>query len=279
MVSLFSELKLEVLVRLCALSSSSPFTSTTRNQMSDQPETPSRKNADIFPDSRWTLVVRAQSAPGTSAFDALNSLCSIYWQPIYAFIRRSGLSSEEAEDLTQGYLQNLMDRNYLSQASPEKGKLRAFLLADLKLYLSNERRRANSQKRGGGKLFIPIDRQWAEEYYTHEPADEVSPADLFDRRWAMTLLDRVLQLVREDYSLRGRDDLFDALKQFISWNAGEEPYADVAERLGRDTNYVKQNVLRLRKLYRRILEEEVGHTVSSPDEVLDEIRHLAASLC
>ena len=147
--------------------------------MSDQPETPSRKNADIFPDSRWTLVVRAQSAPGTSAFDALNSLCSIYWQPIYAFIRRSGLSSEEAEDLTQGYLQNLMDRNYLSQASPEKGKLRAFLLADLKLYLSNERRRANSQKRGGGKLFIPIDRQWAEEYYTHEPADEVSPADLW----------------------------------------------------------------------------------------------------
>lgn len=247
---------------------------------------PVSERSDSFPDSRWTLVVRAQAAEGTSAFAALNALCEIYWYPIYAYIRRSGRSAEDAEDLTQGYFANLLDRDYLAQASQEKGKLRAFLLTDLKLFLANDWRKNQAAKRGGGRIFVPIDRQWAEDYYTHEPATEVTPADLFDRRWALALLARVLETVRQEYSKLGREDLFEALKPFLSWNGGEGKYAEVAAQLNpdasgkpRNENYVKKNVQRLRHAYRKAFEEEVRHTVHSPDQVAEEIRHLAASLC
>lgn len=240
---------------------------------------PQNETTDIFPPSRWTLVRRAQSDSDSAAFEALGELCSLYWYPIYAYIRRSGHTPEASEDLTQGYFQSLLERHYLDLASPEKGKLRAFLLADVKLYLANERRREGAEKRGGGRLHVPIDRNAAEDSYRFEPATDVSPADLFDRRWALALLGKVLDRVRGKYREKGREDLFEALKQFISWNAGDESYAEVSDRIGRDPNYVKQNVLRLRKLYRTYLEEEVAHTVGSPEEVAAEIRHLAASLC
>jgi RNA polymerase sigma-70 factor (ECF subfamily) len=239
---------------------------------------PHNESTDLFPASRWTLVRKVQSE-ADSAFEALGELCQLYWYPIYAYIRRSGRTPETSEDLTQGYFQSLLDRHYLELASPEKGKLRAFLLADVKLYLSNERRRDGAEKRGGGRIHVPIDRDAAEDSYRFEPSTDVSPADLFDRRWALTLLARVLERVRADYREKGREDLFEALRQFISWNAGDDSYAEVAARIGRDQNYVKQNVLRMRKRYRAFLEEEVGHTVGSPDEVAAEIRHLAASLC
>jgi RNA polymerase sigma-70 factor (ECF subfamily) len=242
------------------------------------PEPNPNEPSDLFPASRWTLVRKVQSE-ADSAFEALGELCQLYWYPIYAYIRRSGRTPETSEDLTQGYFQSLLDRHYLNLASPEKGKLRAFLLADVKLYLSNERRRDGAEKRGGGRIHVPIDLDAAEDSYRFEPSTDVSPADLFDRRWALTLLARVLERVRADYREKGREDLFEALRQFISWNAGDDSYAEVAERIGRDQNYVKQNVLRLRKRYRAFLEEEVSHTVGSPDEVAAEIRHLAASLC
>lgn len=247
---------------------------------------PTSDRTDIFPDSRWSLVIRAQGDNESVAQRALNSLCEIYWYPIYAYIRRSGRLPEDAEDLTQAYFASLLDRDYLAQASREKGKLRAFLLTDLKLFLANDWRKNQAAKRGGGQVFVPIDRQWAEDHYTHEPSSDVSPADLFDRRWALALLNRVMETVRRDYVERGREDLFDALKPYLAWNGGEEGYAAVAARLAPDADgnsrtdtYVRKNVQRLRQTYRKALEEEVAHTVQSPDEVASEIRHLAASLC
>jgi RNA polymerase sigma-70 factor (ECF subfamily) len=233
----------------------------------------------LFPESRWTLVINAQSGPDQLAKQALDDLCKLYWQPIYSYIRRHGCTSEEAEDLTQGYFESLLERNYLSRASRDKGKLRAFLLADVKLYLSNERRRTRSQKRGGGRLHVRIDRQWAEDSLAVETGDASDPAMLFDRRWALTLLGKVMGDVRSVYVSKGREELFDALKQFVSWNSGEESYSEVARRIGRDENYVKQSVFRLRKLYRKTLEAEVAHTVSSAENVEEEIRHLASCLC
>lgn len=243
-------------------------------------------SSDIFPDSRWTLVIQAQSDDDSLALSALNSLCGIYWYPIYAYIRRSGRPPADAEDLTQGYFASLIDRDYLANASRNKGKLRAFLLADLKFFLANDWRKNHAAKRGGGLVVVPIDRQWAEDHYTHEPATEVSPADLFDRRWALALLDRVMETVRREYADLGREDLFLALKPFLSWNAGECRYADVADQLApdadgnpRNENYVKKNVQRLRQSYRKALEKEVSDTVQSREELAEEIRHLAAALC
>lgn len=238
-----------------------------------------RSASEKFQATSWSLVLRAQEGVGDVALDALNTLCTVYWYPLYAYIRRVGNQPEEAEDLTQGYFQSLLDRNYLASACREKGKLRTFLLSDLNLFLSNERRRANAAKRGGGKIFVPIDRQWAEEYFTHELVDDVSPAEMFDRRWAVALLRRVLGVVRKQYADRGRGELFDALKSFILGNAGSESYFDVAKEIGRDENYVKQNVHRLRKVYRQALAQEVSQTVGSVEEVEGEIRHLIASLC
>jgi RNA polymerase sigma-70 factor (ECF subfamily) len=246
--------------------------------MKSIPEPNRNESSDLFPNTLWTLVRKVQSEADT-AFDALGELCKIYWYPIYAFIRRSGRNPEDSEDLTQGYFQSLLERHYLELASPDKGKLRAFLIADVKFYLANERRREGAGKRGGGRIHVPINRDAAEDSYHFELSTDISPADLFDRQWALTLLTRVLNRVRNDYREKGREDLFDVLRQFISWNAGDSSYAEVAQQIGRDENYVKQNVLRLRKRYRAILEEEVSHTVGSPDEVEAEIRHLAASLC
>jgi DNA-directed RNA polymerase specialized sigma24 family protein len=242
--------------------------------------------SDDFQPTRWSLVLKAREANEATAAAALNSLCSIYWYPLYVYIRRCGHTPEEAEDLTQSYFESLLSRQYLDRASRDKGKLRAFLLADLKFHLSNERRRLQAQRRGGGATFVPVDRQWAEDRYVHEPADETTPADSFDRRWALTLLGRVLERLRDEYIEKGREDLFEALRPFLSWNAGGDNYAEVAARLKpdehgvvRNENYVKKNVQRLRERYRKILEDEVAQTVDSPEAVEEEIRHLAAAVC
>lgn len=240
---------------------------------------------DDFQPTPWTLILRSREGDGKTASEALNTLCSLYWYPLYVYIRRCGHSPEETEDLTQGYFESLLSRRYLDRASKENGKLRAFLLADLKFFLSNERRRHQAKRRGGGVVFVPVDRKWAEERYVHEPVDGTTPADSFDRRWALNLLGRVLERVRDDYVNRGREDLFEALRPFLSWNSGGDNYAEVAAKLKvdergqpRNENYVKKNVQRLRELYRRFLEEEVARTVESPASIEEEIRYLAGRI-
>ena len=148
----------------------------------------------------------------------------------------------------------------------------------MKLFLSNDRAKARAEKRGGGQIVVPIDQGFAEEFYAHEPVDTVTPEQLFDRRWALAVLASVMDAVAADYDSRGKGALFEALKQFISWNAGEETYTQVAARLGKSESDIKVNVHRLRKRYREILEQEVAQTVSSPDEIEAEIRYLASSV-
>ena len=255
------------------------FKPTRHSTMSSPEPHSSSTTGDRFPDSRWSLIGKFQKGSETVAREALDTLCRIYWYPIYGYIRHVSGRPEEAQDLTQGYFLHLLQRDYINHASQEKGKFRAFLLADVKLYLANERRSANSEKRGGKVQIVPIQVDWAEERYGHEPVDNVTPDQLYDRQWALTLLARVMESLRGEYEKKERLPLFEALKQFISWNAGDESYSQAAVKLGRDENYVKQNVYRMRQSYRKLLEAEVGHTVASPEEVAAEIRHLAASLC
>ena len=224
------------------------------------------------------MVLRARSDDDGEARKALDTLCRSYWPPIYSYIRRWSSSPQEAEDLTQSYFLNLLGRGYLERADPAKGKLRAFLLADVKLFLSNDRAKARAEKRGGGQMVVPIDQGFAEEFYAHEPVDTVTPEQLFDRRWALAVLASVMDAVAADYHSRGKGAIFEALKQFISWNAGDETYTQVAARLGKSESDIKVNVHRLRKRYREILEQEVAQTVSSPDEIEAEIRYLASSV-
>jgi RNA polymerase sigma factor (sigma-70 family) len=245
---------------------------------SNGPIDTSASKQDDFSQTRWSVVLRARSDDDGEARKALDTLCRSYWPPIYSYIRRWSSSPQEAEDLTQNYFLNLLGRGYLDRADPAKGKLRAFLLADVKLFLSNDRAKARAEKRGGGQVAIPIDQGFAEEFYTHEPVDTVTPEQLFDRRWALTVLASVMDAVATDYHSRGKGALFEALKQFISWNAGEESYSDVAARLGKSESDIKVTVHRLRKRYREILEQEVAQTVSSPEEVELEIRYLASSV-
>lgn len=237
-----------------------------------------QNESDPFKETRWSLVLRVQDGDSGAAKAALNVLFEIYWYPIYAYIRRRGNNPEEAEDLTQGYFESLFERDYLKRADPIKGKLREFLLADVKFFLSSEWRKNTAQKRGGGANHVPIDQGWAEEQYQHEPVEMTTPETLFERRWAMTVLDRVMGKLRKHYEGRGSGDLFGAISGFLTWNAGGDSYAEVAERLGVSVGSIKTSVNRMRKRYRGLLEAEVADTVSDPSEVEAEIRHMAASL-
>lgn len=232
---------------------------------------------DLFLTTRWSLVLRAREGPATEAHRALDDLCSAYWYPVYAFIRRSCASAEDAQDLTQGYFANLLERGYLDRADRGKGKLRAFLLADVKLYLSNERDRQHASKRGGGRVIESYDQALAEQRYEFEPLDHNSPDQLFDRAWASTLLNSVQEALRQEYTQKGQQRVFESLQQFIAWNAGEQSYEDVSVELGKTVGDIKVSVHRMRKRYRALLEQKVADTVSSPDEMDQEIKALAAA--
>lgn len=233
--------------------------------------------ADIFHTTRWSLVLRARIGKSKIASKALNELCGAYWYPLYAYIRRHCTSVEDAEDLTQGYFTSLLDRGYLHQAEATQGRLRAFLLADVKLYLGNERQRSRAAKRGGGRTLLSYDQALAEGRYRVEPVDHVTPEQLFDRAWANTLLTRVQEALREEFAGKGQAEDFESLQQFLAWNAGEETYADVAARLGRTESDIKVTVHRMRKRYRSLLEREVADTVSSLEDIQSELRLLASA--
>lgn len=237
----------------------------------------SPKAPDLFLTTRWSLVLKARSEQPVEAGRALNELCSAYWYPVYAYIRRTCASPEDAQDLTQGYFADLLERRYLDRADQECGKLRAFLLADVKFYLSNERGRQKAAKRGGGRVIESYDQALAEQCYDVEPMDTNTPEQLFDRAWATTLLNGVTEALRMEFASRGQESVFDALQQFIAWNAGDESYADVAARLGKSVGDIKVTVHRMRKRYRALLEKTVADTVTTPEEVQHEIGMLAAA--
>ena len=233
-----------------------------------------------FAATRWTLVLTAARGTATTqATRALEDLCSTYWYPLYAFVRRSGCDRHAAEDLTQEFFARLLAKHYLAEVDRTKGKFRSFLLASLKHFMANEWDKGRAQKRGGGaQNFTSLDAKFAETRYAREPADPQTAEKAFDRNWALTLLDAVLRRVREDYAAEDKTGLFEELKTTLTGEKGGPPYAEIAARLGMSEGAVKVAVHRLRHRYRDALRAEIAETVDSPEEVDDELRQLFAAL-
>ena len=225
-----------------------------------------------FATTRWSVVLAARGADPKGR-QALSTLCQDYWHPIYAFIRRQGYGAEEARDLTQGYFLLLLEKSVLLDFRPAQGRFRSFLLASVRHFLSDARDRERAAKRGGGQAPIPLDEAFAEESYRREPHTELTPEEIFERRWAFTVIDRAVRRLREDSERRGSLARFERLKEFLT-GAGSDSYREAASDLGMTEDAVKAAVHRLRRRYGEMLRREVEETVADPSQVDDEIRDL-----
>jgi RNA polymerase sigma factor (sigma-70 family) len=219
-------------------------------------------------------VLAAGDDASPRATEALEQLCRAYWYPLYAYVRRRNFSPHEAQDLTQEFFVRLLRNNELPKAGPEKGRFRFFLLLRLKHFLINEWERLRAEKRGGGRAALSLDEVTAEKLYALEPAHHLTPDRIFERRWALTLLETVLCRLRDEWTAAGKGPQFDALKVFLSAETGLPVYAEIGGRLGLSEGAVKISVHRLRERYRALIRDEIAQTVASPAEVDDELRHL-----
>jgi len=235
-------------------------------------------NNHRFATTRWSLVVAAAQDRASSSNQALAELCRAYWYPLYAFVRRKGSNAEDALDLTQGFFSRMLEKNDLAMADQSRGRFRSFLLASLTHYLANEHDREGRLKRGGDKDHISFELKDAESRYRLEPEHELTPEKLFDRRWALMLLDRVLISVRDDYERDGNADLFAGLKDVLTFSPDTAPYGEIATRLGMTEGAVKVAVHRLRKRYRERLLQTIADSVASEEDVEAEIRDLFMAL-
>jgi DNA-directed RNA polymerase specialized sigma24 family protein len=223
-------------------------------------------------------VVAAGDRSAPEARQALTELCTDYWYPLYAFIRRKGYSADDALDLTQDYFARLLARGTVAAADPGKGRFRSFLLADCTYFLAHALERDQARKRGGGAVLLSIDARGAEGRYVHEPAHNLTAERLFERDWANALLERVLAEIRREYHDSGRGVLFDSLKFVLSEDPRKIPQAEIARRLGLSAGAVQVSVHRLRKRYRALVREAIAATITDPDEIEAELRDLFAAL-
>jgi len=228
----------------------------------------------LFPHTRWSLVLRARDGGEQTSEMALEGLCAIYRGPVYAFVRSRGFDPHDAEDLTQGFFADLLRRPFLAEVDPEKGKFRSFLLASVKNYLSKERRRASAQKRGGGAAPLAMDFTEIESRFASEEAGRLAPDVVFDRQWALALLESVLAALEAQYRENGRGELFDALKERLVDEGDPRSYRQIAERFDMEEGTVKVAAHRLRKRYRLALRSAVARTVSDESEVEAELNYL-----
>jgi RNA polymerase sigma factor (sigma-70 family) len=230
-----------------------------------------------FATTHWSVVLTAQErSPAADA--ALEKLCRTYWWPLYGFVRRQGYSPEEAQDLTQGFFALILERRDFDAVRREKGRLRSYLLTSLKNFLAKAHRRAMTVKRGEGRALVPLDELLARELADLEPADTLTADRIFERRWALTLLEQVLTRLESEYRSAGNMKLFDCLKEFLSDEPGRRSQADVAAELGMTENAVKQGFHRMRQRYRQLLHDEIAQTVAVPGDVEDELRHFISVL-
>ena len=230
-----------------------------------------------FVTTNWSVVLAAQTR-SPAADQALEKLCRAYWPPIYSFVRREGRSVEDAQDLTQGFFARLLERRDFDAVRREKGRLRSYLLSSLKHFLINERARVMSIKRGEGRAPIPLDEIMARERNDPEPADALTADRIYERRWALTVLDQVLRRLGEEYRTAGNERLFDFFKELLADEPAGLSQAKIGEELGMNENAVKQAYHRFRNRYRECLREEIANTVAVPGDVEDELRHLIAVL-
>jgi RNA polymerase sigma factor (sigma-70 family) len=251
----------------------------TRNESNaDLPPTPPPFEGGvqraIFATTHWSVVLSAQDKNSPRSVEALETLCRAYWFSLYAYARRAGHSPADAEDLTQGFFARLLEKDYLKSAAREKGRFRTFLLTALKRFTANEWDRQHAQKRGGFVPMVAIDQALAESRFAAQPSHNLQPDLLFDRQWAITLLERTMAQLQQEYMATGRASLFEYLQNCLAKVESGLPYAEIAARLNLTEAAVKMAVLRLRGRYREILRAEIAETVSSPEEIEEEIRHL-----
>jgi DNA-directed RNA polymerase specialized sigma24 family protein len=223
------------------------------------------------------VVLEAQGQ-SPAAQEALEKLCRTYWRPVYGFIGRQGTKAEEAEDLTQGFFSLLLERRDFDAVRKEKGRLRSYLLTALKHFLASEQRRAMTVKRGKGQQVIPLEELRANERVEMEPADHLSADRLYERRWALTLMEQVLRRLKDEYCAAGNAAVFDSLKQLLPDELGAPSRAEIASQLGMTDNALRQAFHRFRQRYQLLLREEIGHTVAVASDVEDELRHLISVL-
>jgi DNA-directed RNA polymerase specialized sigma24 family protein len=230
-----------------------------------------------FTTTRWSVVLEAQGE-SPAAQEALEKLCRTYWRPIFAFLRRQGLRPDEAEDITQGFFAELLERRSLDAVRKEKGRLRSFLLGGLKYFLATEGRRAMAIKRGKGQRLIPLDELQAGDRIEIETADPMTAEMIYERRWALTVLERVLSRLKDEYLAADNAALFDSLKELLPDEPGSPSQAAIAARLGMSENALRQAFYRFRQRYQSLLRDEIANTVATPGDIEDELRHLITVL-
>lgn len=240
----------------------------------ERPSTSPDAPRDFFATTHWTVVLTAGRRSTPEAGQALEELCRTYWYPLYAYVRRQGHSKEDAEDLTQSFFARFLEKNYLEGLESERGKFRAFLLAALKHFLANERNLASRQKRGGCLKALSLDWENADTRYHSDAADQFSPDRLFDRAWAVTLLERVIIRLRDECAAEDKAELFDHLKPFLMLGTGAIPYAEAAADTGMTEGALRVVVHRLRRRYRELLRLEIAQTLSHPAQVEAEMQAL-----
>ena len=234
--------------------------------------------AGRFPTTHWSSVIQAGDSSALGTREALAALCQAYWYPLYSFIRRRGHGSDEALDLVQEYFARLLEGSVLKAADPARGRFRTFLLTDCEHFLAKQNRRAKALKRGGDRVIASIDAVEAEGRFGREPAHDLTAERHFERTWALTLLDRVLGVLRDEYNQAARGDVFDRLKVVLSDGHAAISYAAIASEMGTTEGAVAVAVHRLRKRYGTLLHEEIAATVADPAEIEDEVRALLAAL-
>ncbi len=244
----------------------------------DHPAASNSPNGGYFATTQWSLVLSAADRTSPRFQQALADLCTAYWYPLYAFVRRQGNPAVEAEDLTQEFFLALVDKEFLASTDPEKGRFRTFLLLCLKRFLANQSDRRRAQKRGGGRPLISINRDEAESRYRAEPADAATPERIYERRWALALLDQVLSRLGDEYRQAGKETLFARLKVYLVAESSPESYATVAASHGLTAGAVKVAVHRLRRRYGELLRAEVARTLEQPSDINEEIQALFAAL-
>jgi RNA polymerase sigma-70 factor (ECF subfamily) len=239
---------------------------------------PGSKDRGIFATTHWTLVQAAGRRSSPDSARALATLCETYWYPLYAFVRRRGHEPAEAQDLTQEFFAGLLEKNHLRAADPDRGRFRSFLLTAFRHFLSNKRAWAHAQKRGGDRKRLSLDFQAGEERYAIEPSHGLTAERLYERRWALTLLEQALASVQAEYDRTGKANLLNKLRGFLLGEKSVVTYAQVATEVGLSEGAVKVAVHRLRQRFREALRREIAHTVAGPEEVEEEIRQLFAAL-
>jgi RNA polymerase sigma factor (sigma-70 family) len=241
--------------------------------------TPSPSDSRLLPraafrTTEWTMVLAAGRRGSAEGEAALERLCQQYWFPVYAFARRSGYSHADGADLAQGFFARLIERNFLAGIEREKGRFRSFLLTSLKNFMINEWVTANRQKRGGGRIIVSLDDSTADELYRSEPAASASPDKLYEKRWALSVIERALARLRSEFLASERADLFDVLKPALTEDKLEKSYAEIAAEFGLSEGALKMAIHRMRKRFGRLMREEIAGTVENPAEIEDEMRHL-----